>query len=41
MYLVHACTQRVVFPKLIDRLITWVGYTNSFINPIVYALTNR
>ena len=28
-------------PHLVDRIITWIGYTNSFINPIVYALTNK
>ncbi len=28
-------------PILLERTITWIGYCNSFINPIVYALTNR
>ncbi len=28
-------------PMVVDRTITWIGYCNSFINPIVYALTNR
>jgi hypothetical protein len=29
------------YPMLIERLITWIGYLNSFINPIIYALTNK
>jgi hypothetical protein len=28
-------------PYLAERLITWVGYINSFINPIVYAFTYK
>lgn len=40
MYVWVGITQ-IPFNIIVERLITWIGYINSFINPIIYALTNR
>jgi hypothetical protein len=40
MYLSVPITKKP-YPLLVERLITWIGYLNSFINPIIYALTNK
>jgi hypothetical protein len=41
MYLYAAFCPSCVINTEIIRLITWIGYINSFINPIVYAFTSR
>ena len=41
MYIYVAACPQCGLNTIVERLITWIGYVNSFINPIVYALTNR
>lgn len=41
MYLLLAyCEYKCVNP-LIERYITWIGYVNSFCNPVIYAFSNK
>ena len=41
MYIYVAACPNCGLNSIAERLITWIGYVNSFINPIVYALTYR
>ncbi|CAF1176773.1 unnamed protein product [Didymodactylos carnosus] len=41
MYLRLAyCDYKCITPS-VERLITWVGYMNSFCNPVIYAFSNK
>ncbi|CAF3390328.1 unnamed protein product [Rotaria socialis] len=41
MYLLLAyCNYKCVTPN-IERYITWIGYANSFCNPVIYAFSNK
>ncbi|CAF1173324.1 unnamed protein product [Rotaria sp. Silwood1] len=41
MYLLLAyCDYKCVSPN-VERYITWIGYANSFCNPVIYAFSNK
>ncbi|CAF1013119.1 unnamed protein product [Adineta steineri] len=41
MYLVLACCNYTCAHPLVERYITWIGYVNSFCNPMIYAFSNK
>ncbi|CAF0860622.1 unnamed protein product [Adineta ricciae] len=41
MYLLLAYCDYKCVPALVERYITWIGYANSFCNPMIYAFSNR